>query len=405
MQQPQIPENMDSLSGLSDAYRRLGKQIEFKDRHEWDSMSVADFQAYDAVIITGLQSRCPSYDPGNYYDPISNYENWGLAIRNGNSVILGTENILPSNATDLEDMLIMHAAASYSISKPENTGAYISVGRMYNSCIELNSTWLDVVFDVEKEEGRFRLVPNDKNDNEMKNTVVVDKNTPPTLVRITEPILNRNEHTTSLAMFTKYPPNLRAFAVSSEYFNLPFILYNIEVTASPSPAPVALPPKDVLIFDYNPTSTPSIFPTSSCPNNSTFYINGDVTKTCKWVGLDETRRAKQCEKLNVQRECPQTCDVPCPTMKPSKSPSSVPTKIPSQSPSPVPTKTPSQLPSQLPSSHPSKNLTSSPTKVPTLFSLISPPTRQPSVGTIKHGKKAKKVARSKKQKKRNGTKQ
>jgi hypothetical protein len=259
MQKPYPPNNTDIVLNLTQVYENLGMQIEFKNHTEWDSMSTDDFEAYDAVLV--ITHQCPSYKPDDYYEPFSNYEQWGPAIRDGNSIILGTENMKQSHETQAKDMTVMHAAASYSIYNSENTGAYISIGRC------LNSTWLSDAFGVENEEDRFNLAANDRNP--FQHNIIVDPSNHPALTGIkngtVDGTLNRLGHQTSLTIFTNYPPIFTAFAVSLFWNSKPFILLKTGQTSNPTLSPIAVPPKDVITVDYKPTSVPSNGPRLTMP--------------------------------------------------------------------------------------------------------------------------------------------
>ena len=102
-----------------------------------------------------------------------------------------------------------------------------------------------------------------------------------------------------------------------------------------------------------PSSTPSskpcsLSPTNECTDTSMpFSIKkGPKSRGCKWLRKRRKRVYRNCDRIEVQRACPQTCHIcglnpsTTPTQKPTTSPPTVmPSSIPSQMPSPTsPTK-------------------------------------------------------------------
>jgi len=89
----------------------------------------------------------------------------------------------------------------------------------------------------------------------------------------------------------------------------------ISLTPSNSPTtswPTTSPPTSTFpTTSWPTTSPPTLTPTIICVNDDNFRVDGDSTKTCKWVRGKDYRRVVQCKKKDVHINCPVSCGVCC----------------------------------------------------------------------------------------------
>ena len=336
MQEPQSADQIDNVRFLVQTYTDMGKTIIYKNRTAWDSMSTEKYEEYDAVIIAHTEQRCPSHDPDTYYDPFSNYENWGPAVRNGNSIILGSNNIKPYYFTDPVDKVMIHGAALFSVSNGVKTGAYISFGRIYRECTELGSTWLNFAFGIEEtQEDRFEILWNLGNAKIWNRINAALPTIHPALKNITSDTFDESRFGEAQTLFANNPSEFTAYAHSWPNNYYPFILFKESWTSSPTHSPTSFPSIDKLtpyyardafyardVIDFNwPTRSPTPVQ-DPCKNNATFFANANETKTCDWIAnLGPLNQEKFCSKLNIQKQCPESCGIDCEISTPSLSPS------------------------------------------------------------------------------------
>ena len=397
MQEPQSADQIDNVRFLVQTYTDMGKTIIYKNRTAWDSMSTEKYEEYDAVIIAHTEQRCPSHDPDTYYDPFSNYENWGPAVRNGNSIILGSNNIKPYYFTDPVDKVMIHGAALFSVSNGVKTGAYISFGRIYRECTELGSTWLNFAFGIEEtQEDRFEILWNLGNAKIWNRINAALPTIHPALKNITSDTFDESRFGEAQTLFANNPSEFTAYAHSWPNNYYPFILFKESWTSSPTHSPTSFPSIDKLtpyyardafyardVIDFNwPTRSPTPVQ-DPCKNNATFFANANETKTCDWIAnLGQRNKEKFCSKWNIKKQCPESCDL-CNKSSPTTAPSARPTELPTQwmptkSPTGIPTRMSSQKASERPTDYPStKRRTESPTQLPS-HDLSKNPSYSPS---------------------------
>ena len=336
-------------------------------------MSAQDFAKFDAVLALDYELNCNYTD----YNPFSNYEEWGGAIRNGNTIILAMEELRPLDYIDQESLDVIDAAAGYSLYDSNNTGAYISLGWMYHKCMgtgPTNATWLDTAFQVEeKDEQKFEI---QKVADGRYNMVVSSH---PALANLTNSTLKRhNKRASAKAAFTKYPSDFTPYAVAKSLNNKPFILLKESknpLTGNPSFSPTNLP---TLTPTASPTFLPSATPSKSasarlsarpstastkkihCSDNADFYVNNDDSKTCQWIGSKASTILKFCVKEYVSINCPSICKMDCSSGSPSVAPTKLPTFPPTASPTSIPSATPSKSASARLSARPTTSSTKRP---------------------------------------------
>merc|ERR1712003_338603 len=85
-----------------------------------------------------------------------------------------------------------------------------------------------------------------------------------------------------------------SFIPSRSPTDLPSVLPTLSKAPSNQPSDMPSPAPS-----FNPSTTPSQRPTIECVNDNDFTIDGDPLKTCIWVRGIESRRAKQCKRVDV----------------------------------------------------------------------------------------------------------
>ena len=354
-QVPHGPYGEGIFSVLERAYRKFDRTIVALSQDDWNRMSAQDFAKFDAVLALDYEANCNYTD----YTPFSNYEEWGGAIRNGNTIILAMEELKPLDHIDQESMDVIDAAAEFSLYDPNNTGAYISLGWMYHKCMgdgPTNATWLDTAFQVEeKDEQKFEI---QKVADGRYNMVVSSH---PALAKLTDSTLKRrNKRASAKAAFIKYPSDFIPYAVAKSLNNKPFILLKESknpLSGNPSSSPTNLA---ILTPTVSPTflssatlsksasvqlsARPSTASTKKihCSDNADFYVNNDDSKTCQWIGSEASRLRKFCVKEYVAINCPSTCKMDCRSRNPSVAPTNLPTLTPTASPTSILSATPSK---------------------------------------------------------------
>ena len=278
--------------------------VDFKSQSQWDSMKTSDFARYDAVIVVDTRDTCKFDNLTSYY-PYSNAEQWGPAIKDGNIMIVGANELLsPRRAEQIDPKgkmkKFVQAATNFTVDtrdKVKATGAYISIGLVYlmpeGSCVNRDTKWLDTAFGANSTEDLFRIVSHQNN--RRKHNIIVGEWNNTALENISDAVFWSKKADISLALFEKYPHNFKPFAQ---------VQNGIDKKNQSESGKKKVP--FVLVKHGK----------DKCSDNGDFRFKEDPIKSCEWISNlkddNEFKFAHLCTENNkVQKNCPQTCGL-CP---------------------------------------------------------------------------------------------